>query len=147
MGKCMSLQEKIKGLLSKRSKTLSNRVLKMKKKNQRSASHIYNSYLTISKQFNSTSLTGFYSESQNQPLPHALPPPTLCSLQSRTKPVWKFQTIVMTFPEKPPGCLFIPRLGPIPSTKSVIWVTLKLWYIHGLEKQAQRFLAGMKSRN
>lgn len=99
----------------------------------RCASHTYNSHLTISKQFNS-SLTGFYSEPQNQPFRHALQPPTLCSLL----PSMEVSNHHDDIPKKLPGRL-IPRLGPTPSTKSVIWVTLKLWYIHGVEKQAHRF--------
>lgn len=52
-------------------------------------------------------------------------------------------------PNKLPGCVSYARRDArfIPSIKSVIWITLKLWYIHRLEKQAQRLLAGMKGRN
>lgn len=79
---------------------------------KKSASHIYNSYLTISEQFTSTNPPRFGSEPQNQPFAHTLrplhhqqdksasPKPSHCHSPKATKAMFHTQEIPSTIPSK-----------------------------------------------
>lgn len=70
---------------------------------------IYNSYLTISKQFTSAYLARFGGKSQNHSFPRPLEPPDYTSLSTKNKTSLYIPTHCADIPQILPGYLSHPR--------------------------------------